>query len=163
MHRSLPGSSLHGDSPSKTVGVGFLALLQGIFPTERSNPGLPHWRVILYSLSHQGNSRILMWVAYLFSRGSSWPRNQTTVSCIADRFRKQNCFIFYTSALLKTTMLSPLSGLTRKLNVFISPLHFSKKHLYCWSCSWCQLSCCIFLCALFTEPMVGKVQAKRLE
>ena len=31
-------------------------------------------------------TRILEWVAILFSRGSSWPRDQTQVSCIADRF-----------------------------------------------------------------------------
>ena len=32
---------------------GFPALLQGIFPTRRSNPGLPHCRWILYQVSHQ--------------------------------------------------------------------------------------------------------------
>ena len=31
-------------------------------------------------------ARILEWAAYPFSRGSSWPRNQTGVSCIASRF-----------------------------------------------------------------------------
>ena len=31
-------------------------------------------------------TRILEWVAFLFSRGSSQPRNQTQVSCIASRF-----------------------------------------------------------------------------
>ena len=31
-------------------------------------------------------ARILEWVAYLFSNGSSWPRNWTRVSCIAGRF-----------------------------------------------------------------------------
>ena len=62
------------------------ALLQGIFPTQGSNPGLPHCRQILYHLSHQGSPRILEWVAYLFSRGSSWPRDQTGVFCIADGF-----------------------------------------------------------------------------
>ena len=30
-------------------------LLQGIFPTQESNPGLPHCRWILYSLNHQGS------------------------------------------------------------------------------------------------------------
>ena len=54
--------------------------------TQGSNPGLPHcWR-ILYRLNHQGSSRILEWVAYPFSRGSSQPRNRTRVSCIAGRF-----------------------------------------------------------------------------
>ena len=37
-----PGSSVHGDSPGKNTGVGCHALLQGIFPTQGSNPGLPH-------------------------------------------------------------------------------------------------------------------------
>ena len=61
-------------------------LLQGLFPTQRSNPGLPHCRWIIYHLSHQGSPRILEWVAHPFSRGSSRPRNQTRVSCIAGRF-----------------------------------------------------------------------------
>ena len=34
---SLPGSPLHGILPGKNTGVGFLALLQGIFPTQKSN------------------------------------------------------------------------------------------------------------------------------
>ena len=41
------------DSPDKNTGVGCHALLQGIFPTQCSNPGLPHCRRILYHLSHQ--------------------------------------------------------------------------------------------------------------
>ena len=62
------------------------ALLQGIVPTQRLNSGLSHCRQILYHLSHQGSPRVLEWVAYPFSRGSSWPSNQTRVSCIAGRF-----------------------------------------------------------------------------
>ena len=41
------------DSPDKNTGVGCHGLLQGIFPTQGSNPGLPHCRWILYRLSHQ--------------------------------------------------------------------------------------------------------------
>ena len=74
------------NSLSKNTGVGSLSLLQGIFPTQGSDPGLPHCRWILYQLSHKGSPRILEWVAYLFSRGSSWPSNQTRVSCIEGRF-----------------------------------------------------------------------------
>ena len=48
----------------------WVALLQGIFPTQGSNPGLPHCRWILYHLSHHGSPRILKKVAYPFSRGS---------------------------------------------------------------------------------------------
>ena len=74
------------NSPGQNTGVGGRSLLQGIFPTQRSIPGLPHCRWVLYQLSHKGNPRILKWVAYPFSRGSSWPRNQTRVSCIAGKF-----------------------------------------------------------------------------
>jgi len=75
MDYSPPVSSVHGDSPGKNNGVGCHTLLQGIFLTQGSNPGLPHCRWILYHLSHQGSPRILEWVAYPFSRGSSQPRN----------------------------------------------------------------------------------------
>ena len=40
---------------SKNTGMGCHSLLQGIFPTQGSNPGLPHYRRILYGLSHQGS------------------------------------------------------------------------------------------------------------
>ena len=55
MDYSLPGFSVHRDSPGKNTGVGCYALLQGIFPTQRSNSGFPHSRWILYSLSYQGS------------------------------------------------------------------------------------------------------------
>ena len=74
------------NSPGQSTGVGSLSLLRSIFPTQRSNPGLLHCRQILYQLSHQGSLRILEWVAYPFSSGSSWPRNWIGVSCAAGRF-----------------------------------------------------------------------------
>ena len=40
------------NSPGQNTGVGNCSLLQGIFPTQGSNPGLPHRRWILYQLSH---------------------------------------------------------------------------------------------------------------
>ena len=86
MDCSPPGSSVHGDSPGKNTGVGCHALLQGIFLTQGSNPDLLHCRQILYHLSHQGSPRILKWVTYPFSRGSSQPRDQTQVSCIVGGF-----------------------------------------------------------------------------
>ena len=52
---SLPGSSVHGDSPGKNTRVHCHALLQGIFPTQGSNPGIPHCRWILYHLSYKGS------------------------------------------------------------------------------------------------------------
>ena len=55
MDYSPLGSSVHGDFPGKTTGVVCHAFLQGIFPTQGSNPGLPHCRQILYCLRHQGS------------------------------------------------------------------------------------------------------------
>ena len=92
-NRSVMSDSLrpHGlysprDSPGQNTGVGSLSLLQGIFPTQGSNLGLPHCRRILYQLSHEGSPRITEWLAYPFSSISSRPGNQTRVSCIAGRF-----------------------------------------------------------------------------
>ena len=78
MDCSLPGSSVHGDSAGKNTGVGCHALLPGDFP----NPGIkPRSRTLqansFTDWANQGSLRILEWVAYPFSRGSSWPRNQT--------------------------------------------------------------------------------------
>ena len=42
------------NSPGHNTGVGSLSLLQGIFPTQQSNPGFLHCRNILYQLSHKG-------------------------------------------------------------------------------------------------------------
>ena len=49
----------------------YFSFLQGIFPTQGLNPGLPHCGWILYQLSHKGSPRILEWVAYPFTSGSS--------------------------------------------------------------------------------------------
>ena len=65
--------------------LGSYSLLQGIFPTQGSNPGLPHCRQILYQLSHKGSLRILEWVAIPFFRGSSPPRGWPQVSHIVGR------------------------------------------------------------------------------
>ena len=44
------------NSPGQNAGVGSLSLLQGIFPTQGLNPGLPYRRCILYQLSRRENS-----------------------------------------------------------------------------------------------------------
>ena len=56
-------------SPGQNIGVGSLCLLQGIFPTQGSNLGLPHCSQILYQLSHkascpQGNSPVTVIIAH---------------------------------------------------------------------------------------------------
>ena len=85
------------NSPGQNTGVDNYSLIQGIFPTQGSNPGLLHCRWILYQLSHQGSPRILEWVAYLFSSRSSRPRNQTGVLRTANRFFIKG-IVFYNSS-----------------------------------------------------------------
>ena len=80
MDCSPPGSSVYGDCPGKNSGVGCHAFLQGIFPTQGSNPAdsLPS--------DPPRKQRILEWTAYPFSRASSRPRDWTGFSSIAGRF-----------------------------------------------------------------------------
>ena len=81
-------------SPGQNTGVGSLSFLQGIFPTQGLDPGLPHCGRILCQLSHKGSPRWLEWVAYPVS----WPRNRTRVSCITGGF--------FTSWALRETPIS---------------------------------------------------------
>ena len=114
MSHSLRPHGLYSpwNSPGQNTGMGSLSLLQGIFLTQGSNPGLPHCRRSLYQLSHKGSpmnvkvvqlcltlcdpvdytihgipqARILEWVAFPFSKGSSQCRDRTQVSHIAGGF-----------------------------------------------------------------------------
>ena len=56
------------NSPGQNTGVGSLSLLQGIFPTQGSNPGLLHCRQILYQLSHKGSPQMNVYEC------NSWPK-----------------------------------------------------------------------------------------
>ena len=126
---SLPGFSVRGDSLSKNTGVGCQALLQGIFPTQGSNPGLPHYRGILYRLSHQGSPRILEWLAYPFSR-SSLSGNGTRVSSMAGGFflpaellgkpqAKSNCSQL---CIYKTSITFPTDVTVSYSTLYLQPL-----------------------------------------
>ena len=109
---ALQADSLPSEPPGKpkNTGVGSLSLFQGIFPAQELNQGLLHCKWILYQLSYQRSpirshinktvvlsltpwtdrgilqARILEWVAFFFSRGSSQLRDQTQVSRIAGGF-----------------------------------------------------------------------------
>ena len=109
MDCGLPDSHCPWNSPGKNTGVSCHFLLH-IVPTLGLNSDLLHCRWSLYHLSHQKvkakvaqscltlcdpmdytihailQARTLEWVAFPFSRGSSLPRDQTQVSCIAGRF-----------------------------------------------------------------------------
>ena len=72
MNCSLPGSSVHGDSPGKNTRMGCHSLLQGIVPTQGSNPCLlcfQHWQVDSLPLHDLGNSySLLLLLLSRFSR-----------------------------------------------------------------------------------------------
>ena len=136
-------------SPGQNTGLDSLSLLQGIFPTQWSNSGLPHWGQILYQLSHQGSPRILRRVAYSFSSGSSQPRNQTRVSSIPGGF--------FTS--WATTEALSLNSF--KMYVFV----FFLAVLGLWCCMLAFPSCCkqglliVSVCGLLTG--VASLTAER--
>ena len=54
------------NSPGQNIGVGSLSLLQGIFPTQGSNPALLHCRQILYQLSYEGYLTVFVWANSYF-------------------------------------------------------------------------------------------------
>ena len=132
---------LHGlYSPWNSLGqntrVGSLSLLQGIFPTQGSNPGLPHCRQMLYQLSHKGSSKILEWVAYPFSRGSSWSRNQMGVSCNAGRLPTElsgNSVQFSSVAQSCLTLCDPMNRSTPGLPVHHQLPESTQTHVHCVS------------------------------
>ena len=56
------GSSCPWDFPGKNTGVACHSLLQGIFPTQGSNPCLLHWQADSLPLSHQGSPQIIIFL-----------------------------------------------------------------------------------------------------
>jgi len=93
MNCSLPGSSVCGILQARILRWVSHCLLQGIFLTQGSNPGLLHCRQILYHLSHQGSP------GFRKGRGT---RDQVVNICWilekAREFQKNICFIDYTKA-----------------------------------------------------------------
>ena len=112
MDYSPPGSSVHGILQARMLEWVAISFSMGIFPTQGLNPGLPHCRRILYRLNHQGSPRILEWVAYPSSRGSSPPRNWTGVSCIAG--------VFFTSWATRKPEFYPKEGQNAEKQIFTS-------------------------------------------
>ena len=71
---SLWPHELHSpwNSLGKNTGVGSRSLLQGIFATQGSNPGLPCCRQILYQLNHKGGPLILKLQPICFWQIHGW-------------------------------------------------------------------------------------------
>ena len=126
MFESLWPHGLYGpwNSPDQNTGLG---ISRGSSqPRDRTEVwGLLHCRQILYQLSHKGSPRILEWVAYPFSSGSSWSRYWTRVSCSAGRF-------FTNWAIREAHSFSEITELTLnsshqniKIKVWLTTWHFS--------------------------------------
>ena len=98
LSHSVPSNSLrpHGlqparilcpwDSPGKNTGVGCQFHLQGIFPTQGSNPGFLHCRLILLTTKPPGKSKNTGVSSLSLLWGPCWPRNRTRDSCMVGRF-----------------------------------------------------------------------------
>ena len=99
------------DSPGKNTGVGCHFLLQGIFPTQGSNPGLPHCRQMLYHLSHQGSHLLLptfhsFWTAVLEKTLES-PLDCKEIQPVHPKGDQSWVFIGRTDAKAETPILWP--------------------------------------------------------
>ena len=77
-----PGSSVPGDSLGKNTAMGSLFLLQGIFPTQGSNPGLLHCRQILNHRSHQGINGVLLMFSWHYAFPDQLLPKLSTVVCV---------------------------------------------------------------------------------
>ena len=64
MDCNVPNSSVHGIFQARVLEYSSF-LLQSIFPTQGSKPGLPHCRQTLYGLSQQGRTQKSKGVANL--------------------------------------------------------------------------------------------------
>ena len=81
------------NSPGQNTAVGSLSLLQGIFPTQVPDPGLPHCRQILYQLNQTGKPWVVFIVNYKFIENKiveekttnyllhKWPRYRMKYPC----------------------------------------------------------------------------------
>ena len=109
------------NSPGQNTGVGSLCLLQGIFPTQGSNSGLPHCRRILYQLSHKGS-------LYLETKGENniWKSKKKIKSyeTVLELESGDQCMLCY---VLKATDLYPLEELALRYVYNILINLFSKK------------------------------------
>ena len=69
------------DFLGKSTGVGCYFLLQGIFPTQGSNPGLLDYRQTLYHLSHQGSPKTTIWPSNPTTRHIPWGNQNWKDTC----------------------------------------------------------------------------------
>ena len=151
---SLIGSSVHGISqmrilafPGENTGVGCHFLVQGIFPTQGSNPHLLNWQEESLLLSHEGSpkNRIQNWISVWsqFYKNGIIPVHQTQASCILHQTWTGDSFlIWYTcfNAILQNHPPPPSPTKSKRLfytsvSLLLSHIqgyryHLPKFHIY---------------------------------
>ena len=127
-HGLQPTRLLHPqDFPGKSTGVGCHFLLQRIFLTQGSNPGLPHCRQTLYCLSHQGN--LLGWspAIFIFSECPSLLQSRYL------EVRLEKCRPIEQS---RKALYSVLRNLDLDLRVLAKHWSTNKETTMSWFCIW---------------------------
>ena len=125
MDYSPPGSSVHGDSPGKNTIVGCHALVQGIFPTQGSNPRLLcllHWQAGTSPLAPPGKPHSTLQVFSNISCMRLWP-------CVTCDHITINYLTSFYHWIGRENRCSP--GTHRKL-AFQYKKHFQKQTLHCY-------------------------------
>ena len=136
------------DSPGKNTGVDYHFLLQGIFPTQGSNPGLPHCRQMLYSLSHQGSLSVFKFCGCNHHLQWFWSPQNKVSHCF-------HCFLIYLSwsdrtgchdlSFLNVELLANFFTLLKRTPDFSLQIRFYTQLwgfiTYCDITSWYHLSC----------------------
>ena len=148
-----------GDSPRKKAGVGCHAPVQGIFPTQGSNPDLPHCRPILYHLSHQGNpphSQISEEGTAQTLRSFPNDVSQRFPQCSLFAGIKQSswsiCFHFVDTVNLIIDLVFPLFSSETQSQIWGSPLAITQ-HLWHALCIFFALSHILFPFFSFFHPL----------
>ena len=129
------------NSPGQNTGVGSRSFPQGIFPMQGLNPGIPHCRLILYQLSHQGSPvGSLRWL-------NTWHRERSFSIC---KWSVRSCHL----AWIKCPRLNsskydcwPLQHFSTFLNMFPDTHVVSSKFSF-FSCS--QVVCILCNVSLFS-------------
>ena len=128
---SVMSDILRPNPPGWNTGVDSCSFLQGIFPTQGSNPGLLHCGQIFYQLSHKGSPRILEWATHPFSSGSPRPRNWTRLSCVAGRI--------FTSWATRETMKSIAITIEKPGCMYVCVCVCACACIYIYKCSKCYI------------------------
>ena len=169
---SLPGSSVHGNSPGKNIRVGCHALLQGIFPTHGSKQGLLHGRWILYCWAKNTGVSSLPLLQQIFPiQESNWGLLHCRCILYQLSYQGSPCYIYAAAAAAKSLQscptlcdpidgsrpVSPVPGILRQEHwnglPFPSPMHENEK--WKWSRSAMFDSATPWTAAYQAPPSMG--------